>query len=382
MKSFLTSAFILIFSFAHVAIASDDTCPAVSLPSVTGTAPQADLEKFLSLIERFSNLSETAAIEKDEGKVSTTIDLLSKVPADFAAERGIDLEKLIKQKQARQGYWEAWHTASYCIYRKPAKYPVNIKRLSATLQGAFIEEVNTEKSLEEMEGAFEKFSVIPLRDFRYDKLVLGCGNRPTKAAGLFDCSLSCQADKRKHYDESMHRKDGHPETDTVDISAAMNPTLVGDVLNFDGVFDYIESLGKKYDSIFAEASPYLGDRKILDNIRKILNMHGTYSAGPSDFSLAALPESLRETSLGDVFRNDSYAIPVYLPDDVYARISDSGTPLSGDVSAILIAQIQAFFDEAGFEFVPTLSLVYSEAIDYWKTFEFKGKGRLIIKRIR
>ena len=380
MKTILKTVCICLLSFSKLVMGSEAPTLA-SAPSAaaapSGTPPQSDPRRFLDLIERFSNVSEAAGIARAESKAGQTIELLSKAPVDLAEEFGLNIADLIKKENSIRLSGIENYSGPDSIYRHPSSYPVNIKTRSARLQAAFLTEVNTENSLEIMEATFDRYHVIPLRNLRYDKLRLGSGSMPTSAAGEVS---------RSHYDKTTGKKiDAYPETDTVDISTAMNPTLVGDIDNGNSTFDYIQSLGKTYNEIIAESSPDLGNRQVLANIRRILNIGGTFSAGATNFQVIAIPESSRNTLLDDVFQSQT-AIKIVIPDDLYAAITtpDEELALSEDVSAPLIRQVQDFFEREGFVFEATLPIAYTALhyLQFIKQFEFFGRGRLTLTRRR
>ncbi len=330
---------------AHLAVAPSEE----RKPSTADMTPQ----QFFTLIQQFREFQLRRECERSKQHHTDSITFIQTAYSGEAAEA-----ELAKEEKYFRGQIN-WHLSPESVYFNPVYYPVSVLDFGLGKAETCFSQLYMTTPFAEAEAAFTAYGVVPLRelDAARTKLVLGCGNYPA--------DLSFVSKGKKHYG-----RDYHHDADTVDISAAMNPTIVGSSYD-SGVYDYIQSQGKMYDAIVAEASPFITAAFVAD-IRKILNVGGTYRVSSCNICACVFPESLS----GKV-PEESHLINLFLKQDAYDRFhSLTGVALVTET----LMQLNGFYNPLGLTIAEHPSDVELEDRDGGKLIEF-GEGPIILRRI-
>ena len=317
--------------------------------STTDMTPQ----HFFVLTQQFREFQLRGKCERSNQHHTDSITFIQTAYSGEVAE-----DELAKEEKYFRGQIN-WHLSPESIYFNTVYYPVSVLDFGLGKAETCFNQLYMTTSFAEAEAAFAAYGVIPLRgvDAARTKLVLGCGNYPTDLSFVSKC--------KKHYGRNYHH-----DADTVDISAAMNPTIVGSCYD-SGLYDYIQSQGKMYDAIVAEASPFITAEFVAD-IRKILNIGGTYRVSSCNICACVFPESLS----GKV-PEEFYLINLFLGQDAYNKFQS----LTGvDLVAETVMQLNGFYNPLGLTIAEHPSDVEVEDHDGGKLIEF-GKGSVIFRRI-
>lgn len=333
----------------------------------------ASSDQILDLISQFSEVN----LREEEDKIKTRLtEAVKELTAMKEAFSGIDTDSLVKSEEKVAASLLSHLRSPTGIYDNPPYYPVNIKGLGSLKSAKFIAQAYITTPWEKMVETFTSNGVIPLRSFDPTRhsLVLGCGNYPTDVSGV--------SNSKKHY-----KRDAHPDADTVDISASMNPTMVANSYSI-GIYDYIRSAGKMYQMIRVEAGPSLTGPWI-ETIKGILEIGGEYWAGCCDFSITVLPESLKDSAPYKYIVGKDLWVILTMEDSIYERLKAMSAE---EYSPCLTGAVGEFYATRGFDVIkmPRMLEITDSGIeskDLAMSFDFipnkdeLGGGRIILKRV-
>jgi hypothetical protein len=215
------------------------------LPTYDNGAIQGDL---FAILQNFYDYHKQRDYENAVLSSLQLIDVFSKIDTD--------------ETKANLEFWKK-HLLE--LKSKTYKYSFarNISKSDMINKQKLLSQLHVTIPIDDVYSVYERFHVVQLRPLAHDTLILSCGNIPTEAR------WAGKSESRKRH--------AHADADTVDSDVGMSPTVVAN-LEDSGFFDYLESIGKKYQHIKTEAGYELHGNNGIKKLKKILDINGIYTA--------------------------------------------------------------------------------------------------------
>jgi|GEM_PF-5117055 len=158
-----------------------------------------------------------------------------------------------------------------------SNYAQNTSEMTPEAFAALMTEVNPTQPLAAMQEAFKAHKLIPLRPLNKDKLVLFCGNPPTDLYLLYH-HPHLNSNGAKQHIETERKLHAHDDAVTVDLTLAVNPTILHEVSGFEGferLAQYVKTQKIRFSDILSEGGLIELCPKTLKSIASMLQENGT-----------------------------------------------------------------------------------------------------------